>query len=32
MDSYPITISRLERGLTRNTETANRYHHWLTTT
>lgn len=29
LDSWPIAISRLERGITHNTELATRYHTWL---
>lgn len=29
LNSWPIAISRLERGLTHNTDLAHRYHQWL---
>ncbi len=31
LDTWPIAISRLERGLTHNTDLASRYHAWLDT-
>lgn len=31
LNTYPIRLSQLERGLTHNTQLATRYHQWLTT-